>query len=338
MTQHQRNLEVIDSHTAGEPTRMVIGGVGPIAGDTMAKKRDWLRTHADDIRSALVLEPRGHQAIVLAFMTEAVSEGSHAGVVFANDAGYLEMCGHGTIGVATSLVRLGKVPVEEPVTNVILDTPPGRVEAAVHVEDGCPRSVVLRNVASYVHQLDVAISVPGHGKVLLDIAWGGNWFAFVHQDELGVRVEPSRLAELLDVARVVRAALADQGIVGVHPDTGETGAIDHVKIFSEEASEQAVAARALTLCPGASWDRSPCGTGTSAKLAILHARGKLSPGEEFCSRSIIGTEFRGTILAETEVGGRLAVIPQIEGSAWVTGKSQFVIEADDPLRGGLSFV
>ena len=327
-------IEAIDTHTAGEPTRIVTG-IGPIRGATMAEQRDDLRAHFDMVRRALVLEPRGHDAMVLAFLTPPVSANAHRGVVFANDAGYLGMCGHGAIGVATWLVRHGHVPAVEPVTEIALDTPAGQILARVKVENGRPRSVAIQNVPSFVQEQDRIVGVPGIGKVRADIAYGGNWFAFVRGGDVGIPVELRRLDDLMTAAFAIRDALAGQEIAGIDPETGARARIEHVKIWTEEDAAGGPAARALTLCPGRAYDRSPCGTGTSAKLALLRAQGALAPGETFVSRSILGTEFQARVLADTVVAGRPAVVPEIEGSAWVTGSHTFELDEDDPLAHGI---
>ena len=292
-------------------------------------------THEDDLRRALVLEPRGHDAVIVAYLTDPVTEDADRGVVFVNDAGYLGMCGHGTIGVATVLVRLGMVEVHEPVTTIRLDTPVGRVTADVRVESSRPRSVSFRNVPSYVQEFGRTVEVEGLGEITMDISWGGNWFAFVPASQVGLSVEPKNLDELMVTAKRIRRAIRDQGIVGVDPETGETEPIEHVKIYTEQPDPAGVLSRALTLCPGNAYDRSPCGTGSSAKLAVLAQRENWEDGHVFRSQSVLGTEFRAHVADRTEVGGRRAVIPQIEGSAYITGIQRFVIDPDDPLRFGL---
>ena len=328
-----RIVEAIDSHTQGEPTRLVTG-LGSVPGDTMAAKRDYLRDHHDEVRRALVLEPRGHDAIVLGFLTEPVSANADAGIVFANDSGYLGMCGHGTIGVATTLVRIGRVTIRGPVTEVVIDTPVGQVTAHVAVTDGLPRSVTVANVPSYVHELDRVLDVPGLGEVRADIAWGGNWFAFVHHEHVGLPVEMRHLDDLMVAARRIRGALEAGGITGVDAESGAAARIDHIKIWADETTAAGPAARALTLCPGRAYDRSPCGTGTSARLAVLHRRGEIAVGEVFTSRSILGATFSARVLGETEVAGRAAVLPEIEGTAFVTGFPRFVLDPADPLAHG----
>lgn len=325
-----RVIEAVDSHTEGEPTRVVTGGLGAVPGDTMAAKSAFLRENCDEVRRALVNEPRGHDAIVLAYLTDPVTENAQAGVVFANDDGYLGMCGHGTIGVATVLARLGLVEIGDPSTDLILDTPAGQISATVRSEAGVPRSVAFRNVPSFVHREGIPVSVPDLGDVTVDTAYGGNWFGFVANEQVGIPIEPGRLEDLMAAARKIRRAMEAGGV------TGDGGArIDHLVIWADESSPDQPAARALTLCPGTAYDRSPCGTGTSAKLALLHARGALAADQVYRSRSILGTEFLGRVVETSSADGRDAVIGEIEGSAFVTGIQKFVLDPDDPWVHGL---
>lgn len=331
----QKLLHAVDSHTAGEPTRIVTGGLPNIPGATMADKRARLQQRHDELRRALVLEPRGHDAIVLAYLLPPCDPAADLGVVFANDAGYLGMCGHGSIGVATVAVAMGLVEAREPETRIVLDTPAGRVDCVAHVERGRARSVTITNVPSFRSHEHVIVPVSGHGKVTASVAYGGNWFAFVEAAALGLAVDKDQLGALTQAAMAVRQSLLDQGIRGTDPRTGEAQIIDHVKLYAPLAGATGPATKAFTLCPGRAYDRSPCGTGTSAKLAVLHAEGALQVGEWFTSASVLGTTFRARIVRETEVAGRRAIVPEIEGSAWITGIQAFVLDADDPLVHGM---
>ncbi|MCR9246002.1 MAG: proline racemase family protein [bacterium] len=332
----------IDSHTAGEPTRIITGGLPELPGETMLENRAALESDHDDLRRGLVFEPRGHDAIVLAYLMAPCDPGAHLGVVFANDAGYLGMCGHGAIGVATVAVTTGTVPAVEPETEVVLDTPVGVVSCRVKVENGKVRSVAITNVPSFLQRQRVVVPLHhqghDHGKIAVDIAYGGNWFGFVEADQLGLEVEKAQLRELLDAATAVRESLVRKGVRGVHPERGEEEIVDHIKLFTDLPSELTgglPGSRALTLCPGAAYDRSPCGTGTSAKLAVLHAKGELGVGEWFVSESVLGTRFRARIREEVRVGDFVAVVPEIEGSAWITGFQNFHFDPDDPCRFGI---
>ncbi|MCA8964431.1 MAG: proline racemase family protein [Planctomycetes bacterium] len=334
MLRFSQVVSAVDSHTAGEPTRIVTGGLPAIAGATMADKRASLQRDHDHLRRALVLEPRGHDAIVLAYLLPPCDPKAHLGVVFANDAGYLGMCGHGAIGVATVAVAMGMVKAVAPRTEVVLDTPAGTVRCEVAVEDGRPRSVTITNVPSFLWRQRAIVDVHGFGKVAADIAYGGNWFAFVEAEQLGLQVGKVHLPVLMQAATAVRDALIRDGVRGVHPDKGVEELVDHVKLFVELPGEEP-GARALTLCPGVAYDRSPCGTGTSAKLAVLHAKGELEVGRWFRSESVLGTAFRARIAGTTKVGRYEAVVPEVEGSAYVTALTQFVIDPDDPLAHGI---
>jgi len=326
-------ISAVDSHTGGEPTRVITAGLPLLVGATMADKRAYLRDTLDPLRTALAREPRGHEAMVLAYLTPPVTPGASMGVIFANGVGYLGMCGHGSIGVATVLVSLGMVPVEEPVTTVVLDTPAGVVACRVRVEKGRARSVRLRNVPSFLAERDVQVDVPGLGPLAVDVAYGGNWFAIVPEDRVGVAIDASRLPALVDVAVAIRGALAAQGVVGKDPRSGEAGEIDHVEIYAHREARGGRGVRTFTLCPGRAYDRSPCGTGTSAKLATLFARGELGVGEVFSNQSVLGTEFVGQVVEEVRVGDKVGVVPEIEGSAYITGVTQFVLP-EDPLVHG----
>lgn len=332
-------ISAIDSHTAGEPTRIVTGGVPTVRGATMAEKRDAMQRDLDWLRRAVILEPRGHDAIVAAFLLPACDPGADLGVVFANDVGYLGMCGHGAIGVATVAVQTGMVAMREPETVVRLDTPVGTVECRVRVESGKVRSVTISNVPSFLYRQRAIVPVEHFGKVAVDVAWGGNWFAFVEASQFGLCVDRDHLPELMPAAVAVRVALQESGIYGVHPDRGVEEVIDHVKLFVELDERETggkQGARALTLCPGVAYDRSPCGTGTSAKLAVLCAKGALQVGEPFVSESVIGTRFLARAVRATKVGTFDAIVPEVEGSAWITGFQNFVIDPDDPCRFGFA--
>jgi proline racemase len=333
MLQFSQVIQAVDSHTAGEPTRIVTGGLPPIAGASMLQKRARLQHEFDHLRRALVLEPRGHDAIVLAYLLPPCDPQAHLGVVFANDAGYLGMCGHGAIGVATVAVAMGMVKAVEPTTEVLLDTPAGTVSCKVEVRGGRPKSVTITNVPSFLFRQRVIVPVHGFGKVAADIAYGGNWFAFVEAEQMGLEVGKVHLPVLLQAATAVREALVREGVRGTHPDRGEPEIVDHVKLFADLDGE--LGSRALTLCPGVAYDRSPCGTGTSAKLAVLHGKGALEVGEWFASESVLGTRFRARIVRETKVGQFSAIVPEVEGSAWITGFPQFVLDPEDPCVHGL---
>ncbi len=306
-------IDVVDSHTEGEPTRVVIAGWPAPTGATMADRRDAMRARADHLRRGVVLEPHGHDAIVGALLTTPVTPDSVAGVVFFNDVGYLGMCGHGTIGVVRTLHHLGRISPGE----VQLDTPVGTVRAQLE-DDG---AVTIANVPAYRHAADVAVTVPDVGVVRGDVAWGGNWFFLA--DHAGLPLVPANIPALTRVTMRIRDALRAQGI------TGADGAeIDHIELFAPPVAAEANS-RNFVLCPGAAYDRSPCGTGTSAKLAVLHARGALRPGERWTQESITGSTFTGWLEARD---GQL--VPHIRGHAFITGRATLYFDPADPFRFG----
>ena len=325
MLSFEQMIQAVDSHTAGEPTRVVTGGLPQIRGATMAEKRDALKRDHDHIRRALVLEPRGHDAVIVAYLLPPTREDADLGVVFVNDAGYLGMCGHGSIGLATTAVAMGMVPAVEPYTTIKLDTTVGLVECKVRVEGGRPKSVTITNVPSFLYKQRVRVPVHGFGDVAVDIAYGGNWFGFVEADQLGLMVEKAHLPVLMQAATAIRESLVREGVRCVHPEIGTEDIVDHIKLFAPMGGDRP-GARALTLCPGTAYDRSPCGTGTSAKLAVVHAKGELGVDEWFDSDSVLGT---------TKVGDFDAVIPEITGSAWITSIATHVIDPEDPCRYGI---
>lgn len=308
-------IHVIDSHTEGEPTRVVIGGWPQPRGTTMAERLVDVREHHDDWRRAVVCEPRGHDAVVGALITPPVNAASVAGVVFFNNGTYLGMCGHGMIGVVRTLQHLGRL---EPGTASI-DTPVGtvRVDLAQH------GSVTIENVASYVHAQDIAVDVPGYGRVVGDVAWGGNWFFITHADQ--VPVEMARVNELGRFTQAIQNAIRTQGISGANG-----GDIDHIEISAPPTRADADC-RNYVLCSGGEYDRSPCGTGTSAKMATLHARDELAFGELWRQEGIAGGLFTGWLTPGPD--GEL--IPHIRGAAYITGEATLRYDANDPFRFGI---
>jgi proline racemase len=328
-----RYFAAVDSHTEGMPTRVVTGGVGPIPGATMLERRAHFLAHMDDLRLLLMREPRGHGAMSGAILQPPTRDDADWGVLFIEVSGCLPMCGHGTIGVATVLVETGMVEVREPETVVRLDVPAGLVEARVAVEGGRARSVTLRNVPSFLHARDRSVAVDGLGDVAYDMAFGGNFYAIVDAAAVGLSVDPARSDELVEGGLAVMAAI-DATDPPVHPEDPRIAGCHHV-VFHEPGRDGAHARAATSIHPG--WlDRSPCGTGTSARMAQLHARGALGLGEPFVNESVIGTRFTGRLVEEATVGGRPAVVPEITGRAWITGMGQYLLDAEDPFPAGFA--
>jgi 4-hydroxyproline epimerase len=307
-------IHVIDSHTGGEPTRVVLAG-GPDLGEgSVAERLDRFRSDFDHFRSAIVNEPRGSDAVVGALICKPVDPDCCAGVIFFNNVGYLGMCGHGTIGLGATLSYTGRI---RPGLHRI-ETPVGIVGLELH-PDG---AVTVSNVASRRIAKDVTVSVEGIGTVTGDIAWGGNWFFLTHDRPCDV--ELANLEELTEYTWRIREALNHQGI------TGENGQeIDHIEVFGPGVVIGAQS-KNFVLCPGKSYDRSPCGTGTSAKLACLFSDGKLREGEVWRQESIIGSVFEGSV---SITGGQ--IIPRIKGSAYISGDSYLILQEEDPFCWGI---
>lgn len=307
-----KRIQVLDSHTGGEPTRLVIVGFPHLGTGSMAERRRLLAELHDHWRAATMLEPRGNDVLVGALLCEPVDPTACAGVIFFNNSGYLGMCGHGTIGLVVSLAHLGRI---QPGVHRI-ETPVGTVQATLHDD----RSVSVRNVPAYRYRKAVSLEVPGHGTVTGDIAWGGNWFFLIA--EHGQRIAGDNLEALTDYTWAVRQALQAQSIRG--EDGGE---VDHIELFADDAQADS---RNFVLCPGKAYDRSPCGTGTSAKLACLAADGKLQPGEIWCQASVIGSQFTASYEPDGE-----RIIPTIRGRAHLSAEATLLIEDDDPFAWGI---
>ncbi len=328
-----RYFAAVDSHTEGMPTRVITGGVGPIPGGTMLERKLHFEAHMDELRLLLMREPRGHGAMSGAILQPAARDDADWGVIFIEVSGCLPMCGHGTIGVATVLVETGMVEVTEPETVVRLDVPAGLVEARVRVENGRARSVTIRNVPSFLLARDRTVDVPGLGEITYDMAFGGNFYAITPAADAGLVVDPARSGDLVDAGLAVMGAInaADRP---EHPADPRIGGCHHV-VFHEPGRDGADAVAATSIHPG--WlDRSPCGTGTSARMAQLHARGQLALDAPFVNESVIGTRFTGRLVEETTVAGVPAVIPEITGRAWITGMGQYLLDQEDPFPAGFS--
>jgi len=312
-TRWQR-VKVIDSHTGGEPTRLVVSGGPDLGAGPLAGRLERFRQHHDGFRSAVVNEPRGSDVIVGALLCEPVDRACAAGVIFFNNVGYLGMCGHGTIGLVATLAYLNRITPGEH----RIETPVGVVSAVLH-ENG---KVTVNNVASYRSAADVVVKVPGYGEVRGDVAWGGNWFFLVRNH--GMNLILKNVDELTSFTWAIRTALRENGITG---DQGKE--IDHVELFA--ASQiPGVDSRNFVLCPGKAYDRSPCGTGTSAKLACLYADEKIKEGQVWKQESIVGSVFEGTVRVQE---GK--VYPSITGTAYVNAEAELILNPEDPLCMGI---
>ena len=312
--QEPRRVRVIDSHTGGEPTRLVVSGGPDLGTGSLAGRLERFRSKHDDFRSAVVNEPRGSDVIVGALLCDPLDSACAAGVIFFNNVGYLGMCGHGTIGLVATLAYMKRIgPGAHKIEN-----PVGTVTAILH-ESG---EVTVNNVASYRSAADVSVDVPGYGKVRGDVAWGGNWFFLVHQHAMELTLR--NVDELTAFTWAIRQALRDHGIAGAD---GEE--IDHIELYGP-SQLPGVDSRNFVLCPGKAYDRSPCGTGTSAKLACLYADGKIREGQTWKQESIVGSVFEGSVKVRD---GK--VYPSIKGAAFVNAEAALVLDPRDPLCMGI---
>ncbi|MGZ4181037.1 MAG: proline racemase family protein [Solirubrobacteraceae bacterium] len=328
-----RYFSAVDSHTEGMPTRVITSGLGVVPGASMQERRLYFEDHLDHLRLMLMREPRGHSAMSGAFLQPATRPDADWGVLFVEVSGLLPMCGHGTIGVATVLVETGMVAVTEPETVIRLDTPAGLVEATVTVADGHAKRVRLRNVPAFVVELDAEVEVPSLGNVRYDMAFGGNFYALVAADSVGLDPVPENSQRLIEAGLHTIHAI-NAAARPAHPLDPAISGCKHV-VFHKPGNNGAHARNATSIHPG--WlDRSPCGTGTSARMAALHRRGELALGEEFVNESVIGSRFTGRLLDETRVGDLPAVIPEVSGRAWVTGMGQYLLDPTDPFPSGFA--
>jgi proline racemase len=321
----------VDSHTEGMPTRVITSGVGVLPGATMFERMTHLVTHRDDLRTLLMFEPRGHASMSGAILQPATRPDADWGVVFIEVSGCLPMCGHGTIGTATVLVETGMVEVREPVTLIRLDTPAGLVEASVEVSGGRAVAVTIKNVPSYLHLRDAPVHVPGLGEVTVDVSFGGNFYALLPAASAGLKVEPELHDRLIATGLTIMDAVSEQ-LDFAHPQNPRISECRHV-VLTEPADGTRPARAAVVIHPG--WvDRSPCGTGTSARMAQLEARGELGLDEDFVHGSLIGTSFTGRLTGRTTVGEFPAVIPTVRGRAWVTAMGSYLLDPEDPFPAG----
>lgn len=328
----ERSVKVLDYHTEGEPMRIVPAGAPPLDGGTMlARSQDFARRF-DDLRRLVLDEPRGHAAMCAAFLTDPCDPAADRGVVFVEPLGVVHMCGHGTMAIATMLVETGLVRARAPETVVTLDTAAGLVRARVRVEGDRVTGVTIRNVPSYSAALDAKVEVPGLGAVAFDLAYGGHFYALVEAGRIGLPLVPSAAARIVETGERVRAAI--EGSVDLaHPEGEQSKGLLYIQFYGPAAHPAAHLRNAVVVAPAA-LDRSPCGTGTSARLANLWARRAIAAGEPFVHESIIGTRFEGRIAGLTTVGPHEAVIPEITGRAWLTGVNELVVRPDDPFPAG----
>lgn len=324
-----RRITTIDAHAAGEPLRLIVAGLDPIPGRTILEKRRYAREHLDGLRRSLVFEPRGHADMYGAILTEPERPDGDAGVLFMHNEGWSTMCGHGVIAVATIAVETGLLPRA---ADIRLDAPAGRVVAHPVLRGDRVASVAFENVPSFVVALDQTVAVPGIGSIRYDLAFGGAFYAYVDAAAYGLELSPAGYRALIEAGMAIKRAVASSREVS-HPFEADLSFL-YGTIFTGPARAKGARSRNVCVFAEGEVDRSPTGTGVSGRVAIEHARGRLGEGEAFVVESILDTTFTGSVVGTTRFGPYAAVVPRIEGSAWITGRSESWIAPDDPLREG----
>jgi trans-L-3-hydroxyproline dehydratase len=325
-------ITTLDLHTAGEPLRIITGGFPDIPGETILAKRQYTKENLDHLRKTLMWEPRGHADMYGCLVTEPVNPDSHLGVLFLHNEGFSSMCGHGIIALSTAVFEYGLIPLPSGSSVLRIDTPAGLVEARPHWEGDKVRSVSFINVPSFVYAFDHTVEIPDIGKVTCDVTFGGAYYAVCPADGLDVRLEPEDFRKLIDVGIKIKKAV--QKTLDIrHPYEADLGFL-YGTILTGASVHPGSFDRNVCIFADGEVDRSPTGTGVSARAALLAARKRLTKGEEFTVESILGTRFTGKIVGETTFGPHKAVIPEVRGSAAVTGRSEFWIDPDDPLKHG----
>jgi proline racemase len=330
-------LKTIDAHAAGEPLRLIVDGFPAPRGKTMLEKRDWVKRHDDHLRRALMLEPRGHADMYGAILTEPVSPGSHAGVLFMHNEGYSTMCGHGIIAVTTMALERGLIVPGGDGNAVVYDAPAGTIHARARISAGGSdtdvrvESVAFLNVPSFVLHPGLSVKLATR-QVRADVAFGGAFYAIVDSEAVGLPIDAAHLPELRRVGMEIKHAIEAAHTIAHPVEPGLTGI--YGTIFTGPPSDESAALRNVTIFADAEVDRSPCGTGTAAVMAVVDAMGLLGADAPFVHESLIGTRFNGRVASRTQVGEFDAIVPEIEGSAWITGEHTFLVDEHDPLKEG----
>lgn len=334
---HWRKITTLDLHTGGEPFRVITGGWPELKGDTILARRQEMLAHWDELRTALMWEPRGHADMYGCIVTPPVTEGADFGVLFLHNEGYSSMCGHGIIAITTAAVETGMIPVRTPATTVKIDAPAGLITAHAKIVDGHVAGVRFDNVPSFVLELDAVVDVPGYGAITYDLAYGGGFYAYVDVAAVGLMTTPADVEGLITAGRAIKqAVMAARDIP--HPFEADLsflyGTIFVGPPHKDAGNQSPVHSSNVCIFAEGEVDRSPTGTGVSGRLAIHHARGELGLGTPIVVESILGTRFSGRILRETSFGPHTAIIPEVAGQAFITGRHEFFIDPQDPLHRG----
>jgi proline racemase len=339
-------ITAIDSHACGEPGRVIIGGVVNVPGKTMFEKKQWLETQGDDLRKRMLREPRGYPAANCNLILPPTDPDADAGFVIMEQTEYPPMSGTNTICVTTVLLETGMLPIKEPVTELVLESPAGLIPVRAEVANGKVTQVTFENVPAFALHLDAKVEVPNLGTVTVDVAYGGMFYVISDAEPLGLSLTPDEGRDIVRISEMIKAATQEQLPV-VHPENPEIAGVTIAQLSAPPTHPDAHAKNAVTVSIGvldwerpATWtgalDRSPCGTGTCAKMATLHAKGKLAMNQDFCHEGILGTTFTGRIIGETQVGPYPAVVPTLSGQAWITGFGTYVVDPSDPFPNGFT--
>ena len=341
-----KKITAVDAHACGEPGRVITGGVSDVPGATMFEKMQYLEQHADGLRKRMLREPRGYPAMNCNVILPPTSPEADAGFVIMEQTEYPAMSGSNTICVTTVLIETGMVPVQEPVTELTLEAPAGLIPVRADVSNGKVTNVTFENVPAFAAHLDATVVVPTLGPVQVDVGWGGMFYVIADADALGVQLVPEEGREIARLGEMIRAAAVEQLPV-VHPENPDIHGISISQISGPATHPDAHLKNAVVVSTGTgewdkphTWggalDRSPCGTGTCAKMAVLHAKGQLGLNEDFCHESVLGTLFTGRLIRKAKVGDYDAVVPTLSGRAWITGYADYVIDAEDPFPEGFT--
>lgn len=331
----KRIFHTIDTHTGGNPTRTVLSGLPKLRGSTMSEKMLHMKNEYDWIRKFLMFEPRGHDVMSGALLVEPCHPEADVGVIYIETGGYLPMCGHDTIGFCTALVEAGLIPVVEPYTNLTLDTPAGLVKVQIKVEQGEAKEVTFCNIPAFLLK-SVRVKVEDIGEIDCDIAYGGNFYGIIDARKIGLELTTENASNIIQTAVKIRDKINETADV-IHPEHSFIKGLTHIEFFTDPTHPEANCKNTVIVPPGGI-DRSPCGTGTSAKLATLYAHNEIEMGERFIHESIVGSLFKAKIIETTTIKNYEAVITEITGSAWVTGMNQFIYNEDDPLKEGFLLI
>lgn len=339
-------ITAVDAHAAGEPGRVIVGGVLDVPGKTMLEKKNYLEKHGDSLRKLMLNEPRGYPASNCNLVLPPTHPDADAGYIIMEHTEYPGMSGTNTICVATVLLETGMLPMKEPVTNLVLESPAGLIEVRAECENGKVMQVTFKNVPAFAVHLDAEIEVPQLGTVIVDVAYGGMFFAIAEAEQVGLKLTPDEGREIVRISEMIRNAANEQLPVS-HPLVPDFSGITISQLYGPATNPDAHVKNAVTVATGnfdwekpSTWsgalDRSPCGTGTCAKMAVLYAKGRLGLNQDFRHESILGTIFTGRLIEETTVGEYRAVVPTLSGQAWITGFSQYVVDPDDPFPEGFT--